>query len=97
MTIKVLLDINAKPESIETLKKALMLSLPETREYDGCLGVEVEANQDNALNLLLIERWESREQYENYTAWRTETGGMDALVSMLSAPPRVLYLDNLDI
>lgn len=97
MSIKVFLEVNAKPESIEVLKQTLEAILPDTRAYDGCLGVEVKGNQDDALNLILVESWETRAKYETYLAWRSETGAIDALVAMLSAPPSIRYFDNLTL
>lgn len=97
MSIKVFLDVDAKPECIEKLKQTLSDILPDTRAYEGCLGVEVRGNQDDVLNIVLIETWETRENYERYLAWRVETGGIEALVTLLSAPPSIRYYDNLDI
>ncbi len=97
MSIKVFLEVDAKPECIDELKNTLVAILPDTRAYDGCIGVEVKGNQDNALNLVLIESWETRAKYETYLAWRTETGAVDALVAMLSGPPSIRYYDNLAI
>ena len=54
-------------------------------------------NQDEPLNLVLLETWETREQYEKYLAWRSETGALEALGAMLSQAPSIRYFDNLDI
>lgn len=97
MSIKVFLEVDAKPECIEELKQTLAAILPDTRAYDGCLGAEVKGNQDDELNLIVFESWETRAKYEAYLAWRTETGAVDALVAMLSGPPSIRYYDNLDI
>jgi len=95
MSVTVLLEVLAKPESIEQLKSALKEILPDTRKYDGCIGVQTTLNQDDALNVLIIETWQSRAHYEKYFAWRAETGALDALGALLSAPPSVRYFDTL--
>ena len=53
-------------------------------------------NQDNEANMLAVEEWETREAHGKYAAWRTETGVIDRIVSMLSGPPSVRYFDKTD-
>ena len=97
MSVNVILEVQSKPENIEDLISTFNNILPDTRSYDGCLGVQVIGNQDDSLNLVLLETWESREHYEKYLGWRTETGALEALGAMLSQPPSIRYYDNLDI
>jgi quinol monooxygenase YgiN len=97
MSVTVLLEVLSKPESIDELKQTLKAILPDTRSYDGCISVQVVLNQDDPLNLILNETWESRAHYEKYFAWRAETGGLEALGKMLSASPSVRYFDHQDI
>lgn len=97
MSVNVVLEVQAKPESIEKLKSTLENILPDTRAFDGCISVQVTSNQDEPLNLVLLEVWESRQKNEKYLAWRTETGAFEVLGAMLSQPPSIRYFDNLDI
>lgn len=97
MSVTVILEMQSKTESIDELKSTFESILLDTRNYDGCVGVQVIGNQDDPLNLVLLETWESREKYEKYLGWRTETGALDALGAMLSQPPSIRYYDNLDI
>jgi quinol monooxygenase YgiN len=97
MSVNVILEVQSKPECIEELKTTFKNILPDTRSYDGCIGVQVVGNQDDALNLILLETWETRQQYEKYLGWRDETGALEALGAMLSQPPSIRYYDNLDI
>ena len=97
MSVNVILEVQAKPESIDELKSTLENILPDTRGYDGCISVQVTSNQDDPLNLVLLEVWENREKNEKYLGWRTETGALEALGAMLSQPPSIRYYDNLDI
>jgi quinol monooxygenase YgiN len=97
MSVTVLLEVLSKPESIDELKQTFKAILPDTRGYDGCISVQVVLNQDDPLNLILNETWESRAHYEKYFAWRAETGGLEALGKMLSASPSVRYFDHQDI
>jgi quinol monooxygenase YgiN len=97
MSVNVLLEIKSNPEDIEKLKSTFAQILPDTRSYEGCIGVQVVVNQDNPLNIILIETWETREHYEKYLAWRVETGAIDALGRMLSEAPSIRYYDNINI
>ncbi len=97
MSVNVILEVQSKPENIDELKSTLANILPDTRSFDGCLDVQVIVNQDDLLNLVLFETWESRQKYEKYLGWRTETGALATLGTMLSQPPSIRYFDNLKI
>lgn len=96
MSVVVLLEIQVKPEAVNELKAMLKKNLPDTRAYNGCQGLDVYGNLDDTGNLVFYERWASREQYQKYLAWRTETGTMDQLGAMLKAPPSIRYYERLD-
>ena len=97
MSVTVLLDLKAAPGSIEKMKQLFVEVLPDTRAYDGCEGLDVHLNQDDANNLVIVERWQSRPHYEKYFAWRQETGFIDRLGPLLGAPPSIRYLDDTGI
>jgi quinol monooxygenase YgiN len=58
--------------------------LPVTRNKDGCQGVEVTTDLDDADNLVLVERWKMRKHYENDLAWRQHRGGLDKSAAALT-------------
>jgi len=97
MSVTILLDLTAKPGSMEDLKNIFIEILPATRSYDGCEGLEVKINSDDANNLVIVERWQSRQHYEKYFAWRQETGLIDRLGPVLGAPPSVRFLEDTGI
>lgn len=97
MSVKVQLEIQSNPEDIDKLQSTFVQILPDTRGYDGCIEVQVVVNQDDPLNIILIETWETRKHYEKYLAWRVGTGAIDALGKMLSQAPSIRYYDNLKI
>ena len=96
MSVNIILEMQAKPETLDELKSTIEKILPDTRSYDGCLGVQVIGNQDDPLNFVFFETWASRQEFEKYLGWRTETGALEALGAMLSQPPSIRYFDNLD-
>ncbi len=96
MSVIVLLEAHVKPEAVDELKSSLKALLPDTRAYDGCQGIDIYGNLEDGGNLVFYERWDSREHYEKYLAWRTETGVMDQLGAMLTAPPSIRYFERVD-
>jgi len=46
--------------------------------------------------LVLVERWDSREHLEKYTAWRTERGDIDKFGELLTAAPSIRYVEEFE-
>ena len=97
MSINVMLEFQCREDKIEAFKSVLEVALVDTRNYDGCVSVQVTVNQEAPLNLIFLEVWESREHNEKYLAWRTDTGLFETLSDMLSSPPTIRYFENLNI
>ena len=97
MSVHVMLEINVKPESADDLNTLMKEILPDTRAYDGCEGITVQSNVDDSNNVVILEQWQSRENHEKYLAWRTETGVMDKIGSMLVSEPSLRYFNVVDV
>jgi quinol monooxygenase YgiN len=93
MTCIVIFEANAKKGTGMQLVEAFRTILPDTRNKNGCQGVEVTANLDDADNLVLVERWATREDYETYLAWRQQRGDIDKLTGLLAGPPSIRYFN----
>lgn len=93
MSVLVLLEAAVKPEDVANMKAYLAQLFPETREYDGCQGIDAYFSTDDPGQMVMIERWGSRSQHEKYLGWRTETGVMDKLGGMLAGPPSMRYFE----
>ena len=96
-TTVVLLEVQVKPECVEEVKAFLKEALPDTRAYDGCQGIDIYGNLDESSNLVFYERWDSREHYQKYLNWRTETGVFEQLGSKLAGPASIRYYDRIDV
>ena len=96
MAVRVLLEVRAKPGTGNELVAYLRTILPETRAYEGCLGADMLQNRDDADNLVLVETWETREQYEKYLAWRRGRGDSDRLKEGLAEPPDIRHFEVAD-
>ena len=70
----------------ELLLPGLLESLSETRAFEGCESVETYVDQDDPDRVYLWEKWETRENYEQYIAWRIESGMLEALAPILVKP-----------
>ena len=97
MNFNVILDVQAKPECADKLKATFEAILPDTRSYAGCNEVKVLVNQDDPANLILLEKWQTRADYEAYVAWRSEQGTMESLRALMATAPSIRYYDDLSI
>lgn len=50
--------------------------LADTRAFEGCIKVEVFADESSK-TYTLIEEWDSMADYDSYMRWRTQGGGVD--------------------
>ena len=96
MSVVVLLEMQVKPEAVNEVKAQLKQILPDTRAYAGCQEIDIYGNLDDSGNLVFYERWETREHYQKYLAWRTETGVLNALSAKLAGPPKIRYYERVD-
>ena len=97
MSVVVLLELQVKPEAVNEVKTFLQQVLPDTRSYAGCQGIDIYGNADDPSNLVFYERWDSRDHYQKYLSWRTETGVLDQLSAKLTAPPKIRYYERVDV
>ena len=96
MAVRVILEVKAKPGTGNELVAFFRSILPETRAYEGCTSVEALQNSDDGDHVVVVEVWESREQYEKYLAWRRERGTTDRLMEALAEPPSIRHFDVTD-
>ena len=93
MSVKVVLEFQTAPESVEDVKEFLRAALPDTRAYDGFESLTVHQNDDDPTSFLIWEQWVTRQHYETYLAWRQETGVLDKLVAMLRGAPSIRFFN----
>ena len=96
MAKRVILEVKAKPGTGDELVAFFRSILPETRAHEGCTSVDALQNSDDADNVVLVEDWETREQYEQYLAWQRERGTSDRLMEALAEPPAIRHFDVTD-
>ena len=96
MSVIVIVNISAKNESLEELKKYFKEILPDTRSFEGCQGVQLYENKESPTKLIIHAKWTSEEAQKKYIAWRMETGELDKLSPMLSEPLSMQFYDIVD-
>ena len=89
MAITAILDLQLKPESLDTAPKVLHATLTDTRAFPGCLGVTVLVDSEDPAHVVLYEAWESVEHDRAYRAWRATPEGASDLGSIVAAPPKL--------
>lgn len=97
MATTVIVEIKAKPGVGDELLNTLEALLPDTRGYDGCIGLDTYRNQDDSNVLVLVSQWQTRGHYEKYLAWREEIGTFEQIDPMIDRPPSVRYFDSLEM
>ena len=96
MATRVILEVKAKPGTGDELVSFFRSHLPATRAYEGCTSVDALQNSDDADNVLVVEVWDSREQYEEYLAQHRGRGTSDRLMEFLAKPPSIRHFDATD-
>ena len=78
----VIANFAAYPAKVQELRKLFEQELGATRDFEGCISLEVYFNEDES-TFTLIEDWESFENYDRYLEWRVETGIEEVLDPLL--------------
>jgi quinol monooxygenase YgiN len=94
MSVTVTALFPTKSEESDKFLDALVSVLPDTRAFDGCIGVSAHRGLDDPSQVLLIEEWESREKYLAYFQWRVKTGLLEAIGPMLAGEPVTNFYSN---
>lgn len=95
MGVTVIVELQAQPDKLETLRSGVIGMVPDALTYDGCEGVTVYENKEDS-TLVLLEPWASRAHHERYLAWRTDRGELAAVGDMLTGPPSIRYFDPVE-
>lgn len=99
MSITVIADLVVKPEEVEWVISTLQSVLPNTRKAEGCLGAELQQNQDDPNNLLIVQEFETREHYLAYMNAVRSQGDPDGVreryIASFERPAEIRYYDHL--
>lgn len=59
----------------------------------GCVSVSVTRNQDDPNNFACVELWDRRAHYEQYFAWRDQTGVLRELATLVDGEASFRFFD----
>jgi quinol monooxygenase YgiN len=79
--VTIIMDLDVKPEVVDGLAAGFPSMIDETAQRKGFRNIRIVRNDNH---LLLIEEWDSEQDYRDYIAWRTERGDMDNLGTMVN-------------
>lgn len=99
MSVTVMADLAIKPEEVEWVIAFLLSVLPNTRKAEGCLGAELQRNQDAPNKLLIVQEFETRDHYLAYMNLRRSEGDPDGVreryLAAFERPANIRYYDHL--
>ena len=96
MSVLCILELNIEPDQVDQYLGQFPNVLPDTRAFEGCEGISVHQNQDNPSDVVLVERWASKDAHLKYMSWRQERGDVEKLMQGLAGEPKFRYYENLD-
>jgi quinol monooxygenase YgiN len=97
MACQVILEFRTKDGCLEKAREWFKQVLPETRATQGCGSIYLINNQDDPLNILVIEQWDSRELYEAYLAQRGAQGIMKEFADLTEGELSIQFFDSFGV
>jgi quinol monooxygenase YgiN len=91
-----MLEFTARKGTGPAVLEALRQALPETRNKDGCLSLDVTVNQDDPDNIMLVMRWATRRHYQTDRDGREATGAVQRFAEMTVGGLSTRFFDLAD-
>ena len=96
MSIHVTLELTATEGRVDELIAVFKKHLPDTRARKGCEFVTVHQDQAKPNQILLNERWATREDDDAYRSWRAGDGAIKEMKGLVAAAPVIRYFGDVD-
>ena len=94
MGINIIAEHRTKDGRSEELIALYRVLLPESFAHGGAEEICIRQNQDDPNDIISVQRWESREAYVAYFAWRTDKGVTAKIEEMLTKPVVVRFFND---
>jgi quinol monooxygenase YgiN len=94
MGINIINELKTKAGRSEDLIALLRELLPSSLEHGGAEEISIRQDQDDPTYIISVQRWESREAYLAYFAWRTEHGVAAQIRELLEEPQRIRFFNE---
>jgi quinol monooxygenase YgiN len=85
MSVLAIVKLVAKPGLRVSLLEVIRPAVSATREQPACTSVELVCGIENEEVLLLVERWQSVHDHEDFINGVIATGGLDEVMDLLAA------------
>lgn len=95
MGVIITFDVTSKAGYEDALRMLFNETLPDTRNFEGCISVVLHSENDHPNNVFMVEEWTSRSAYEKYLAWRGERGDFEKLMSLIQGEPIIRFFDRI--
>lgn len=90
----VLAHLRAKQGAGDAVEKILTEIVPAARLYDGCIEILVVRELDDPDQLVIIEKWSDRVNFERSTVLRAEFGPGTSLAGSLEKEPTIRFFEE---
>lgn len=67
-----------------------------TREWPGCQSIECYESETNPREIVIWQKWATKENHESYVSMRKEKGDFDMLSDWVCSPPNIVALNPVD-
>ena len=94
MSTQVVNEFHALPYRADDVMNLLIELSPISRMRPGCQAISLRRNQDDSTNIAGDTRWATRQDYDQYLAWRTDSGYTAQFDDMLAQPTSIRYFDE---
>ena len=78
MCSRIIAEFHVEPKKLSEFKEVMKVALVDTRSFNGFIKLEIVEDVENCI-LYALSEWESHRHYDDYVAWRLETGLGDLL------------------
>src|ERR1700759_2051187 len=89
MATTAILELQLKPDVLETAHEVIHTTLTATRAFPGCLSVTTLVDSADPAHVAIYETWESIEHDPASRAWRATPEGASGLGPILAPPPKL--------
>ncbi|KAA0999156.1 hypothetical protein FVF58_42220 [Paraburkholderia panacisoli] len=94
MSINIITEFKTKDGRSEDLIALLRKLLPSSLQHGGAEEISIRQDQDDPNYIISVQRWESRDAYLAYFAWRTEEGVAAQIGELLKEPQRIRFFNE---
>ena len=85
MSILAIVKLTAKLGLRDSLVETIGRAVAATREQPACTSVELVCGIENMEEVLLVERWQSVQDHEDFINGVIANGGLDEIMALLAA------------